>query len=123
MHAKFLIEIRGGRAVVDRNSTVTPTSRAFISLWLLLIIIVTSGNINVFDFLVVLVGEAGVGKSNLCERYLHDRYLEDHPPTLGSDFGVTQVDFGDTQVALHLWDTAGQERFHSMTNRMCDHFS
>ena len=69
-------------------------------------------------FVVVLVGEAGVGKSNLYERYVNDRYDPNSAPTLGSDFCVTQIDFGDREVALHLWDSAGQERFHAMTNRM-----
>lgn len=65
---------------------------------------------------VLIVGEAGVGKSNLMHRYCHNAYDPALPSTLGAEFCARDVDIpcgavGMTEtVVLQLWDTAGQER-------------
>ncbi|KAK7201685.1 guanine nucleotide-binding protein-like protein [Novymonas esmeraldas] len=65
---------------------------------------------------VLLVGEAGVGKSNLMHRYCHGQYDPALPSTIGAEFCSREVDIpagpvGAVEtVVLQLWDTAGQER-------------
>ncbi len=67
----------------------------------------------------VLVGDAGVGKSNIYERYTTNNFTANPKPTVGTDFAVSQIKFGDEDVvSLHLWDTAGQERYNALTQRM-----
>ena len=67
----------------------------------------------------VLVGDAGVGKSNIYERYTNNNFTPSPKPTVGTDFSVSQIQFGDDDVvSLHLWDTAGQERYNALTQRM-----
>jgi len=42
---------------------------------------------------VVLVGEAGVGKTSLISRYIHDTFKEDNLPTTGASFAAKQMYF------------------------------
>ncbi|CAC9469094.1 guanine nucleotide-binding protein-like protein [Leishmania infantum JPCM5] len=65
---------------------------------------------------VLIVGEAGVGKSNLMHRYCYNEYDPALPSTIGVEFcsrevGIPSGPVGVTEtVVLQLWDTAGQER-------------
>lgn len=59
-----------------------------------------------------LVGEYGVGKTSIFQRYIYDKLS--YQPTIGVDFMPKTEHVGDCAVKLHLWDTAGQERFHSI---------
>ncbi|KAG5483748.1 hypothetical protein LSCM4_04901 [Leishmania orientalis] len=65
---------------------------------------------------VLIVGEAGVGKSNLMQRYCYNQYDPTLPSTIGVEFCSREVKIpfgpvGATEtVVLQLWDTAGQER-------------
>lgn len=65
---------------------------------------------------VLIVGEAGVGKSSLMHRYCYNEYDPVLPPTIGVEFCSREVVIpsglvGVTEtVVLQLWDTAGQER-------------
>ena len=35
---------------------------------------------------VMVIGDAGVGKTNLTKRYVEDKFSEDTVPTIGADF-------------------------------------
>lgn len=59
-----------------------------------------------------LVGEYGVGKTSIFQRYIYDKLS--YQPTIGVDFMSNTEHVGEYEVKLHLWDTAGQERFHSI---------
>lgn len=61
---------------------------------------------------VILLGDAGVGKTALFSTYLgRDVGGPDYITTIGVDFGHRFLD----HVKVQLWDTAGQERFRSIT--------
>ncbi len=66
---------------------------------------------------VILLGDAGVGKTALFSKYLARDVQPDYPPTIGVDFGHRHLQTGSDQppVKIQLWDTAGQERFRSIT--------
>lgn len=66
-------------------------------------------------FKVLLVGNSGVGKSTIVERYVDDRFNEMHLATIGVDFKIKSLFVDDKKVKLQIWDTAGQERFRSIT--------
>lgn len=78
-----------------------------------------------YDYLfkIVVVGNSGVGKSALLNRYVDDTFSESHLATVGVDFKIKTKIFTDPvsgkqkTVKLTIWDTAGQERFASVTNR------
>ena len=63
----------------------------------------------------VIIGDSGVGKSNLMLRLTDDRYMDTHDVTIGVEFGARIVDVDNTKLKLQIWDTAGQESFRSVT--------
>ena len=65
---------------------------------------------------VVIIGDSGVGKTAIMNRYLFERYDPESMPTLGSSMQSKQVEVpGEGKIKLTLWDTAGQEKFKSLT--------
>jgi small GTP-binding protein len=60
---------------------------------------------------VIVVGDAGVGKTSLARRYTTGQFDESYLFTLGVDFFTKQVEIKGNRVKLVLYDTGGQERF------------
>jgi len=71
-----------------------------------------------FDYLykVVLIGDSGVGKSNLLLRYTKNEFKLNSQSTIGVEFASRCVRVGDCWVKAQIWDTAGQERYRAITN-------
>ena len=65
---------------------------------------------------IVLIGDSGVGKTTLVNRYVMDTFDPFEPPTLSGGFRTKEVVFEElkTKVSLQIWDTAGQERFKAL---------
>ena len=63
---------------------------------------------------IVLLGDAGVGKSSIVLRYVTDSFKTDADGTVGASYMGKIVNFNDRLVKLNIWDTAGQERYHSL---------
>eukprot|EP01017_Pseudomicrothorax_dubius_P015244 TRINITY_DN17640_c0_g1_i1.p1 TRINITY_DN17640_c0_g1~~TRINITY_DN17640_c0_g1_i1.p1 ORF type:complete len:211 (-),score=43.95 TRINITY_DN17640_c0_g1_i1:145-777(-) len=70
-----------------------------------------------YDYLikVLILGDSGVGKTNLMLRFVDDRYITSHLPTIGIDFKVRNLTIEDRKIRLQIWDTAGQERYKTIT--------
>ncbi|VDI08123.1 ras-related protein Rab-30-like [Mytilus galloprovincialis] len=66
-------------------------------------------------FKVVLIGEAGVGKTCLVRRFTQGLFPPGQGATIGVDFMIKTVEIDGEKVKLQIWDTAGQERFRSIT--------
>ena len=66
-----------------------------------------------YDYLykVVLIGDSGVGKSNLLSRFTRNEFTLDSKSTIGVEFATRTVHVHDKVVKAQIWDTAGQERF------------
>jgi Ras-related protein Rab-7A len=62
----------------------------------------------------IILGNSGVGKTSLMERYVSARFQQQYKATIGADFSTKDVQVGDDLVTLQIWDTAGQERFQSL---------
>lgn len=63
---------------------------------------------------VVLLGNNGVGKSNLIARFHNNEFSEDFESTVGVEFVTKRMTVDGVPVKLQIWDTAGQERYASM---------
>ncbi|XP_062924213.1 ras-related protein Rab-43 [Mobula hypostoma] len=70
-----------------------------------------------FDFLfkVVLIGDAGVGKTCVVQRFKSGIFVERQGNTIGVDFTMKTLEIQGKRVKLQIWDTAGQERFRTIT--------
>ena len=73
------------------------------------------GNLIQENYKIVLLGNSGVGKTSLINRWLEK--MMDCPPhsTIGSCTFEKTIEIDDNKVALSIWDTAGQEQFKSLT--------
>eukprot|EP01138_Halocafeteria_seosinensis_P016515 gb/GECG01016846.1/.p1 GENE.gb/GECG01016846.1/~~gb/GECG01016846.1/.p1 ORF type:complete len:212 (+),score=25.86 gb/GECG01016846.1/:1-636(+) len=67
-------------------------------------------------FKVLLIGDAGVGKSSILLRFSGDEFDAMQQPTIGVDFKVSMMNVDDKRVKATIWDTAGQERFRTLTS-------
>ncbi|KAA6399432.1 MAG: putative rab family small GTPase [Streblomastix strix] len=66
-------------------------------------------------FKILLVGDQGVGKSNLLLRFADDLFTDSYIATIGVDFKFRTVEIDGKMIKLQIWDTAGQERFRTIT--------
>uniref|UniRef100_A0A1I7YUK3 Ras-related protein Rab-30 n=1 Tax=Steinernema glaseri TaxID=37863 RepID=A0A1I7YUK3_9BILA len=66
-------------------------------------------------FKVVLVGNAGVGKTCLVRKFTQGIFPPGQSATIGVDFMIKTVKVDDDKIKLQIWDTAGQERFRAIT--------
>ena len=66
---------------------------------------------------VVLVGDPGVGKTSIIERYINNKYEENQKTTLVSSYTFKKLDIKkyNKSVSLDIWDTAGQEVYRSLS--------
>ena len=64
---------------------------------------------------VIVLGECGVGKTNIITRYLKGTFNEDTITTTCTSYIMKTIKRDKTIYRLNIWDTAGQERFRSIT--------
>eukprot|EP01113_Clastostelium_recurvatum_P007684 TRINITY_DN1358_c0_g1_i2.p1 TRINITY_DN1358_c0_g1~~TRINITY_DN1358_c0_g1_i2.p1 ORF type:complete len:214 (-),score=41.39 TRINITY_DN1358_c0_g1_i2:95-736(-) len=63
---------------------------------------------------VLLLGDSGVGKTSLLERFINRKFSAMYKATIGADFLTRELEVDGKIVTLQIWDTAGQERFQSL---------
>lgn len=63
---------------------------------------------------VILLGDGGVGKSSLMNRYVTNKFDAHLFHTIGVEFLNKELTVDGCNVTLQIWDTAGQERFRSL---------
>ena len=75
----------------------------------------SSGDYNMI-FKILLIGDSGVGKTNILLRYVKNEFKEDLKSTVGAEFSTKLITLPSNTVKIQIWDTAGQERFRSITS-------
>ena len=65
---------------------------------------------------IIIIGDSGVGKSNILGRYLTNTFKQDTKSTVGVEFGSKKVTVNGVNIKLQIWDTAGQERYRAITS-------
>ena len=68
-----------------------------------------------FKFKVVIVGDSGVGKTNLVRRFVTNSFSIDSKATVGVEFMCKNYSINGKIFKIEMWDTAGQERYKSIT--------
>ncbi|KAI9096366.1 hypothetical protein K1719_026085 [Acacia pycnantha] len=71
-----------------------------------------------YDYLfkVVLIGDSGVGKSNLLSRFTKNEFSLQSKSTIGVEFATRSIRIDNKVVKAQVWDTAGQERYRAITS-------
>ncbi len=67
----------------------------------------------------VLLGDSGVGKTSLVERFVYDSLSTDMTRTIGAVLHVKRVELNDELHKLIIWDLGGQESFPEMREQYC----
>merc|ERR1711937_1017590 len=70
-----------------------------------------------YDYLfkVVLIGDSGVGKSNLLSRFTRNEFDLESKSTIGVEFATRSIEVEGKTIKAQIWDTAGQERYRAIT--------
>jgi len=70
-----------------------------------------------YDYLfkIVLIGDSGVGKSNILSRFTRNEFLVESKSTIGVEFATRSIEIEKKVVKAQIWDTAGQERYRAIT--------
>ncbi|XP_023218760.1 ras-related protein Rab-9B-like [Centruroides sculpturatus] len=63
---------------------------------------------------VILLGDGGVGKSCLMNRFVNGQFDANACHTIGVEFLNKDIVVKGERYTLQIWDTAGQERFRSL---------
>ena len=63
---------------------------------------------------VVLIGNSGVGKTCISQRYINDSFTNNEQSTVGASYFQKKLEIDGKSINLDIWDTAGQERYRSM---------
>jgi len=71
-----------------------------------------------YDYLfkVVLIGDSGVGKSNLLSRFTRGEFNLESKSTIGVEFATKSIQSDSKTIKAQIWDTAGQERYRAITS-------
>ncbi|KAG5580916.1 hypothetical protein R3W88_026883 [Solanum pinnatisectum] len=71
-----------------------------------------------YDYLfkIVLIGDSGVGKSNLLSRFTRNEFCLESKSTIGVEFATRTLKVEGRIIKSQIWDTAGQERYRAITS-------
>ncbi|XP_064950551.1 ras-related protein RIC2-like [Musa acuminata AAA Group] len=71
-----------------------------------------------YDYLfkLVLIGDSGVGKSNLLSRFTRNEFNLESKSTIGVEFAIRSITVDGKILKAQIWDTAGQERYRAITS-------
>lgn len=66
-----------------------------------------------YDYLykVVLLGDSGVGKTNMLSRFSKDKFKLNSKPTAGDEFATRSICVDDKIIKGAIWDTSGEDRY------------
>lgn len=69
-----------------------------------------------YDYLfkVVLIGDSGVGKSNLLSRFTRNEFNLESKSTIGVEFATRSIEVDGKTIKAQIWDTGESMAFDSV---------
>lgn len=64
---------------------------------------------------VIVIGNPGVGKTSLLERYVNNNFINDYKPTVGVEYLLKVIQLSGKTLRLSFWDIASQENVKILT--------
>ena len=69
----------------------------------------------VYRIKVIIIGEAGVGKTSLVKKFVSGHFTRDYRTSIGANLFVKELNLNsNNNVSIQIWDIAGQERWKKM---------
>ena len=74
------------------------------------------GDIKTYDrsIKVILIGDSGVGKTNILNRLVNNTFNDKHEPSLSLEYNNHSIKINSYIIRMQIWDTAGQEKYNSI---------
>ncbi|MFX1444571.1 MAG: Rab family GTPase [Promethearchaeota archaeon] len=70
---------------------------------------------SIFKLKLIVLGMAGVGKTNIIQRFLKDEFITNFKLTIGIDIYTKYFEYEKGKIVLlSIWDIAGQSRFEDI---------
>ena len=69
---------------------------------------------KMIEIKLILLGDAGVGKTSIMQRISKNKYEDTKDPTIGIKSETKIIKYKDKNYRIQLLDTAGQEKFKSI---------
>ena len=66
---------------------------------------------KMIDIRLILLGDAGVGKTSIMEKFAKNKYEDTKATTIGIQYEKKIIKYKDKSYNIQLFDTVGQERY------------
>jgi small GTP-binding protein len=70
-------------------------------------------------FKLLLLGDGGVGKTTLAQRYATGSFISGAKMTIGASFHSAHLAVGGDDIVLQIWDLGGEGRFRFFLPTLC----
>ena len=68
-------------------------------------------------FKIILLGNSNVGKTSIVNRFVGDRFDNEHKATISADFQNKLLNISGNEIRLQIWDLIGMDTSYSGLNR------
>jgi small GTP-binding protein len=69
-----------------------------------------------YMYKIVLIGDWGVGKTNILSQYTRGEFILGSAGTIGVQFSTKVLQIDNAVVKVQVWDTAGQDKYRAITS-------
>ncbi|MHA1379042.1 MAG: Rab family GTPase [Candidatus Helarchaeota archaeon] len=69
---------------------------------------------KIYIFKICVIGDPGVGKTSLINRFSEHKFEKEYKPTLGANILIKDMKFDDNSVKFLIFDIAGQARWNQV---------
>jgi small GTP-binding protein len=63
---------------------------------------------------IIIIGEAGVGKTCILKKFVDNEFNENELTTISLSFATKNMTINNEEIKLEIWDTVGQEKYKAL---------